>query len=117
MVSAVGGGGTAPSPGWFARAALASCDATVVALRAAQLGVELSALVVTVDSQSDDRGLLGIDDSIPAGPLSVRVHVRLGADGVEAERLREIVEWAKAHAPVGDAIRRAVPSKVEVEIV
>lgn len=117
MVSAVGGGGTAPSPGWFARAALASCDATMVALRAAQLGVELSALVVTVDSQSDDRGLLGIDDSIPAGPLSVRVHVRLGAAGVEAERLREIVEWAEAHSPVSDAIRRAVPSKVEVEIV
>src|SRR5712692_1894068 len=116
MPKALGGGGSAPSPGWLSRAALASCDATVIAMRAAQVGVTLTTLEVTVDSESDDRGLLGMDDSIPAGPLSVRVRVRIGADGVAPERLREIVEWAEAHSPVGDALRRAVPSKAEVEI-
>ena len=30
--------------------------------------------------------------------------------------LRDIVEWAEAHSPVGDALRRAVPSRTEVEI-
>jgi len=116
MPTAIGGGESAPSPGWLSRAALANCDATVIAMRAAQLGVTLTTLEVTVDSESDDRGLLGMDDSIPAGPLSVRVRVRIGADGVAPERLREIVEWAEAHSPVGDALRRAVPSKAEVEI-
>ena len=116
MPMAIGGGGSAPSPGWLSRAALANCDATVIAMRAAQLGVTLTTLEVTVDSESDDRGLLGMDDSISAGPLSVRIRVRIGADGVAPERLREIVEWAEAHSPVGDALRRAVPSKAEVEI-
>lgn len=116
MPTAIGGGGSAPSPGWLSRAALATCDATVIAMRAAQLGVTLTTLEVTVDSESDDRGLLGMDDAIFAGPLSVRVRVRIGADGVAPERLREIVEWAEAHSPVGDALRRAVPSKAEVEI-
>lgn len=99
------------------RAALANCDATVITMRAAQLGVTLTTLEVTVDSESDDQGLFGMDDTIPAGPLSVRTRIRIGADGVEAERLREIVQWAEAHSPVGDALNRAVPMKVEVEVV
>jgi uncharacterized OsmC-like protein len=116
MPTALGGGGSAPSPGWLSRAGLATCDATVIAMRAAQLGVTLTTLEVTVDSESDDRGLLGMDDSIAAGPLSVRVRVRIGADGVAPERLREMVEWGEAHSPVGDGIRRAIPYKAEVEI-
>jgi uncharacterized OsmC-like protein len=116
MPKAVGGGGSAPSPGWLLRAALANCDATVIAMRAAQLGVALTTLEVTVDSESDDRGLLGMDGTISAGPLSMRTRVRIGAQGVAAKDLRDIVEWAEAHSPVGDALRRAVPSRTEVEI-
>ncbi len=116
MPQAIGGGGSAPSPGWLLRAALANCDATVIAMRAAQFGMTLTTLQITVDSESDDRGLLGMDDTIPAGPLSMRVRVRIGAKGVSSEHLREIVEWAEAHSPVGDATRRAIPSKIEIEI-
>ena len=116
MPKAIGGGGSAPSPGWLLRAALANCDATVISMRAAQLGVALTTLEVTVDSESDDRGLLGMDDTIPAGALSMRTRVRIGATSVAPEHLREIVEGAEAHSPVGDAVRRAVPSKTEVEI-
>jgi len=47
MSKELGGGGSAPSPGWLLRAALASCDATVIAIRAAQLGVTPTALEVT----------------------------------------------------------------------
>lgn len=36
MSNAVGGGVTAPTPGWLLRAALASCDATLVAMEAAR---------------------------------------------------------------------------------
>jgi uncharacterized OsmC-like protein len=116
MPKAIGGQASAPSPGWLLRAALANCDAIVIAMRAAQLGVTLTTLEVTVDSESDDRGLLGMDDSIAAGPLSMRTRVRLGADGATPDQLRGIVEWAEAHSPVGDAVRRAVPSQTEIEI-
>ena len=115
MPKGVGGGGIAPSSGWLMRAALASCDATLIAMRAAQEGVNLTLLEVTVDSESDDRGLLGMDDSIPAGPLSMRVRVRLAASNASPERLRQIVERAEAHSPVADAICRAVPRTLEVE--
>lgn len=116
MVPAVGGEGSAPSPGWVMRAAHAACDATVIAMRAAEEGVVLSSLEVTVDSESDDRGLLGVDEEAPAGPLSTRVRVHVSAAGVSEERLREIIDWALAHSPVGDAMHRAVPVELELSV-
>src|SRR5918999_4508609 len=75
MPPSVGGSDTAPSPGWLFRAALAACDATLIAMRAAMIGVELDHVAVTIDSESNDYGILGLDDSVPAGPLSVRTKV------------------------------------------
>ncbi|WBY02844.1 OsmC family protein [Ramlibacter tataouinensis] len=109
MPTAVGGESSAPTPGWLLRAALASCDATVIAMRAAQLGIVLDKLEVTVDSESDNRGLLGLAESAPAGPLGVRVTVRLSAPGTPEEAVRALVDWAEKHSPVSDAMRRALP--------
>jgi hypothetical protein len=74
----------------------------------------LQRLEVTVDSGSDDRGLLGLDDVVPAGPLWSRVGVRIVAEGVDPERLGALVGWAEQHSPVTYAIRRAVPTTLEV---
>lgn len=116
MPKAVGGGGSAPSPGWLARAALATCDATRIALRAAELGLALDTLEVTTDSVDDDRGLFGIDKSVRAGSLSLRTRVKIGASGVNEDTLREIVTYAVTHSPVADGCRGETPSTVEVEI-
>jgi uncharacterized OsmC-like protein len=117
MVASVGGTGTAPSPGWLLRAAEASCVATLVAMRAAMLGVTLTSVEVTVDSESDDRGLLGMDDAVPAGPLSGRVAVRIAADDADAATLEGIARWGVKHCPVCDAIERTVPIETLVEVV
>jgi uncharacterized OsmC-like protein len=116
MSRGLGGGATAPSPSWFLRAALATCDASMIALRAAQLGLSLTRLEVTVDSESDNAGMLGMDESVPAGALSVRTQVRLGSSDASAEQLRELVAWAEAHSPVGDMLRRPVPCERTLEI-
>ena len=114
MVRSVGGTATAPSPGWLLRAAEASCVVTLIAMRAAMLGITLDALDVTVDSESDDRGLLGIDDDVPAGPLRGRVSVRLASAGVDPRTLDDIARWGVRHCPVCDALERAVPVTTEV---
>ena len=49
MVRSVGGTGSAPSPGWLLRAAEASCVTTLIAMRAAILGITLNTVEVTVD--------------------------------------------------------------------
>lgn len=116
MPKGIGGAASAPTPGWFLRASLASCDATVIAMRAAQLGIELTKLEVTVDSVSDDRGILGLGNEVRPGPQSMRVFVKIAAEGVSAQTLQQVVSWAEAHSPVGDAIRRAIPSRFEVDV-
>jgi uncharacterized OsmC-like protein len=116
MVRSVGGTESAPSPGWLLRAAEASCVVTLIAMRAAMLGIELDAVEVKVDSVSDDRGLLGIDDAVPAGPLSGRVAVRLTAEGVDRDQLEEIARWGVKHCPVCDALEREVPITTEVVV-
>jgi uncharacterized OsmC-like protein len=115
MSRSVGGSGSAPSPGWLFRAAAASCAATLIAMRAAMLDVRIGSLEVTVDSESDDRGILGIDPSTPAGPLSVRVAVSVRASGTDADEVRAIIEWGVEHCPVVDAVRRSVPTEITIE--
>ena len=120
MPTSVGGTNSAPSPGWFLRAAEASCVATLIGMRAAQLEIPLGEVEVTIDSESDDYGILGIKDDVPAGPLSTRVAVKITAAPTSAgaattpTQLREIVDWALVHCPVIDAVRRAVPISLEV---
>lgn len=117
MPAAVGGSGSAPNPGWFLQASLASCNATVIAMRAAQLGVTLSTLEVAVVGESDIRGLLGTDEAISAGLVGLRTQVKIGAADASPEQLRQIVSWAEAHSPIGRTIRDAQTTAVEVEVI
>jgi uncharacterized OsmC-like protein len=112
MPAGIGGTATVPSPGWYLRAAAASCVASLIAIRAAATGTELGAVEVTVDSESDDRGILGLDDSIPAGALSMLVAVSI--DGVRPETARALADWALRHCPVTDTVARAVPITLEL---
>jgi len=114
MPAAVGGEGAAPTPGWLIRAALASCAATTIAMRAEELGIALTRLEVTAESETDMRGLLGVGDGIAAGPVTARLRVEVAADGEDEQRLEELVVWADGHSPVGDCVRRAVPVELEI---
>jgi uncharacterized OsmC-like protein len=114
MPAAIGGGGAAPSPAWLIRAALASCAATAIAMRAAELEIELTHLEVTAESETDMRGLLAVGNGVDPGPATVRLRVELAADGVDEQRLDELVRWADSHSPVGDCVRRAVPVELEI---
>jgi uncharacterized OsmC-like protein len=115
MPSGVGGRGEHPSPGWLFRAAMASCVASTIGMEAAREGVTLRSLEVEVDSESDDRGILGMDEAVPAGPLSTRIRISASADGVEARRLRDVLDRGAGRCPVLDATKRAVDVSMEIE--
>jgi uncharacterized OsmC-like protein len=114
MPSAVGGAASAVSPGWLFRASVAACVLSLATMRAAQLGLTGFRCEVEVDSESDDRGILGVDPSVPAGPLSIRVGFRMSAAEATEASLQEIAQWAVDHCPVAEAAGRAVPVRVEV---
>jgi uncharacterized OsmC-like protein len=114
MAESVGGGASAPTPGWLLRSALAACDATLVAMEAARDGVDLTELEVNVESESDFRGVLGVDGSVHPGPLAVRVRTRVAATDATDDQLRTIVERAESRSPVRDALAREMTITTEV---
>lgn len=117
MAPAMGGTASGPNPGWLLRGALASCAATVIAMRAAKLNVALSSLEVEVETDSDLRGILGLDESISSGHGPVRMRVKIGSPTASPETLREIVEWADRHSPVTCTVRQAPECSLEIEVV
>ena len=114
MARALGGEASAPSPGWLMRAAVASCDAVLVAMQAAEEGVTLDRLEAHVTSESDDRGLVGGAD-VPAGPERVSLTVSLSAAGRSQDELEALVRRALKRSPVSEALSRSVPIAVTVE--
>lgn len=114
MPLGIGGMATAPSPGWYLRAATASCVVALVAIRAGATGIALDAVDVIVDSESDDRGILGLDATIPAGALSMKIMITIVARGQTQATLTDVGQWAVDHCPVSDSMRRSVPLDVEI---
>jgi len=110
----IGGDESGPTPGWMLRAALASCNATVIAIEAAREGVELTRLEVTVSSDTDLRGTLGVKD-VPAGPVGTHVRVVVASDTATEEQLREVAGRI-SRSPVGDAVSRPVPMTTEIVV-
>jgi uncharacterized OsmC-like protein len=93
---------------------LASCAATTIAMRAAELEIALTRLEVTAESETDMRGLLGVGNGVEPGPARARLRVELAAEATDERRLEELVEWADRHSPVGDCVRRAVSVDLDI---
>ena len=116
MSESLGGSATANSPGWLSRASIASCDATLLAMRAARKGVKLDTIEVSVDAMSDGRGMF-LDEGISPGSTEIPLRFSVSAKDVSMEQLQELVNWVLAHSPVGTDIARAVDVSVEIESV
>jgi uncharacterized OsmC-like protein len=116
MSESVGGTATASSPGWLSRAAIASCDATLLTMRAARKGIELDSVEVSVNAMSDGRGMF-MDEGVSPGSSELCIQFRVSAKGVSPEQLQEMVDWVVAHSPVGTDITRVVEVSVELEVV
>ncbi len=90
-------------------------------MQAAEDGVSLSFLETEVTSESDDRGLIGGADGpadVPAGPLRVKLEVRLAAEGeLGQDALEQLVARALRRSPVSEALGRVVPVEVGVNLV
>ena len=120
MPVAIGGDDSAPTPGWLLRTALASCAVTRIAMEAASRGIALHTLEAHATSRSDLRGLVGVADAdgrrVPAGPLAMDLHVRIGAPGVDAELLRALVESTRGCSPVTVALEQPLAVGLHVEV-
>jgi uncharacterized OsmC-like protein len=110
----VGGNATAGSPGWLLRAAVASCDATLLTMRAARLGLNLESVEVRVEALSDGRGIF-LDEGVSPGSTQMRICFKIKAPGVSADEIQDLVQWVSEHAPVRNDFAQAVYVQIVIE--
>ena len=104
---------TGPNPAESLLHALAACLTTSIVYVAAARKVRLTSVESTLTGEMDVRGALGVDDEPRNGFQQIRVAFRISGDA-PAEKLREVVERAKARSAVYDMVTNGVPVAVEV---
>jgi uncharacterized OsmC-like protein len=107
------GNDTGPNPAEYLLHALAACLTTSIVYVAAARKVELTWVESTLTGDMDVRGALGVDDEPRNGFERISVSFRVAGDA-PAEKLREVVERAKARSAVYDMVTNGVPVAVEV---
>ena len=102
-----------PNPAEYLLHALAACLTTSIVYVAAARRVELTSVESTLTGEMDVRGALGVDAGPRNGFERIAVSFRVTGDA-PAEKLREVVERAKARSAVYDMVTNGVPVALEV---
>lgn len=103
---AMGGDDTGPSPSVLFRAALSSCVAMGVKMWAARREVEIDRVEVSIETDVDARGQLGVADEVAPGFGDIRMQIRiesLADPGV----LNEIVQTSLRYSALIDVLRHS----------
>jgi len=100
------------NPVEFLLHALAGCVTTTFVLHAMARGITIRELSTELAGEIDLRGLLGLDDAVPAGYERIVVRMRVEADCPQQE-LDDLLAYAQQHSPVCNTVCRPVPVVVE----
>ena len=76
MAEAIGGDGSAPTPGFFIRSGLVGCIAIGIKLTAAREGIDIKAVDVDVEMDFDDGAMFGVGNN-SAAPLETRFTIAI----------------------------------------
>jgi uncharacterized OsmC-like protein len=104
---------TGANPAEYLLHALAACLTTSIVYVAAARKVELTSVESTLTGDMDVRGALGVDPEPRNGFERIGVSFRVTGNA-PAEKLREVVERAKARSAVYDMVTNGVPVVVDV---
>ncbi len=100
------------NPVEFLLHALAGCVTTTFILHAMARGIEIEELSTELEGDMDLQGLLGLDETVPAGyeQINIRLHVQANCSDQE---LDDLLNYAKQHSPVCNTVCRPVPVVIE----
>ena len=114
---AVGGDGDVPCSGDLLLAALAACQETTVRMVAANMGIDLEELEVSVEGDWDPRGTLAMGREFTVGLTAIRAHTRVVVGEDErGERAERLLRSAERYCVVLDTLRRGVPVEATLEL-
>jgi uncharacterized OsmC-like protein len=105
----------APAPVEWVLHALAACLTAGIANISAARGVTLHSVECSVEGDIDLQGILGLSDNVRNGFQAIRVNYMVKGDAPE-EKLRQIVDQARARSAVFDILTGHVPVTIEVDV-
>ena len=108
------GGDRAPTPVEWLLHGLAACITAGIGNIAAARGVKLTKVRSHVEGDIDLRGILGISDEVRNGFRNIAIRFEIEGDA-PPEKLRQIVEQARARSAVFDVLTNGVPVEVGVK--
>jgi uncharacterized OsmC-like protein len=107
---AVGGESDAPCSADVLLAALAACQEITVRMVAANMGIALEELEVSVEGDWDPRGTLAMGREFPVGLTAIRAHTRVVISGDErGERAERLLRSAERYCVILSTLREGVP--------
>jgi uncharacterized OsmC-like protein len=105
----------APLPVEYLLYALGACITGGIANIAAARGVTLTEVEASVEGDMDLRGILGLSADVRNGYDGIRATFTIKGDA-PAEKLREVVEQARARSAVFDVITNRVPVQIGINV-
>jgi uncharacterized OsmC-like protein len=104
-----------PTPVEWVLHALAACLTAGIANISAARGVTLHSVECSVEGDIDLQGILGLSDKVRNGFQAIRVAYTVKGDAPE-EKLRQIVDQARARSAVFDILTGHVPVTIEMDV-
>ena len=102
------GGNEGANPVEFLLHALAACVTSTVAIHAAARGITIHEMSTEIEGEVDLRGLLGLDEAVPAACREIRLQIHVEADCTD-EELDDLLAFVQTHSPVATTISQPVP--------
>ncbi len=99
-----------PTPVEHLLHALGACIISGIGNIAAVRGVALTEVEATIEGDIDLQGILGLSDEVRNGYQRMRANFSIKGDA-PAEKLRQIVEQARARSAVFDVLTNGIPVK------
>lgn len=114
---AVGGVGDAPCSGDLLLAALGACQEITLRMVAANMGIELESLEVTVEGDWDPRGTLAMGREFPVGLTGIRCRTRVVVKGDDrGDRTERLLRSAERYCVILSTLRDGVPVQSEFSV-
>jgi uncharacterized OsmC-like protein len=102
-----------PTPVEFLLSALGACIIAGIGNISAVRGITLTEVEATLEGDINLLGIFGMSDTVRNGYNGIRAHFAIKGDA-PPEKLREIVEQARARSAVFDVLTNGVPVEVDI---
>jgi uncharacterized OsmC-like protein len=113
----VGGDNDAPCSADLLLASLAACQEITLRMVAANMGIALEELEVSVEGDWDPRGTLAMGREFPVGLTAIRARTHVVvANDERGERAERLLRSAERYCVILDTLRRGVPVEATLEL-